>query len=227
MKKLVLVLASCFVLCCSTNIKAQNESNGQNYVKIQFVEPIGEYSDYYNAGFGIEYGRMFPLNFDIANGLLKPGLDITFIQSTLNTGKDHTYFKDAANYEYKTKGGFLWDLDVKLGPMVSIDITDGLVGDFSIQYVPTLIFANRKGPVSVNEPMNYQSSSSVVFANRLAINAGIRYQHFMFGLEFLFGEKTFDYGDKIIPYYNGVTPQLTDKEDLGLNTFILNVGFSF
>jgi hypothetical protein len=226
MKKLVLVFASLFLIC-STTVKSQDKTVWQNYVKAQFVKPIGEYNDYYNAGVGFEYGRMFPLHFDIANGLIKPGINVTFIQTTLNTGKDYIYFSTGGN-DYKTKGGFLWDFDVKLGPMASIELTDGLMADFTIQYVPTLIFANREGPESETMPTNYKSSSAVAFANRVSMKAGIRYSHFIFGLECIFGSKELDYGDNIIPYHDMAGQiQLTDKKDLGLNTFLLGVGYSF
>lgn len=224
MKKTILCVVTLFLLCISTNIKAQTNDNWNNYIKFQFVQPIGEYSDYYHAGVGLEYGRMFPFNFDIANGLLKPGLDITFIQTTLNTGKEHTYYSD-----YNTKGGFLWNFGIKLGPMMSINIVDDLKGDFAIQYAPTLIMGYRKGLSSIEDREDYTTTSSISFAHRLSMKADIRYQHFLFGMELLFGQATLNYGKSIIPYYNNTTNAvaLKDKKDLGLNTLLLNFGFTF
>lgn len=212
------------------NLKAQDGEYGQNYVKLQFVQPLGEYRDYYNSGFGAEYGRMFQFNMDIANGLMIPGLDITFIQTSFNTGKDHIYF---GNENLKTEGGLIWDLGVKLGPMMTFGLTEGLLADVSIQYAPTVIFGFRKGPdenMVINNQLPYdtKTASSVSFAHRVSIKGDIRYAHFLFGLEFLLGNTTFNYGHNIIPAYdsaNNYKPR--DEKDMGLSTLMLNFGFTF
>lgn len=230
MFKKILVLSTAFIMLFGANLKAQDGEYGQNYVKLQFVQPLGEYRDYYNSGFGAEYGRMFQFNMDIANGLMIPGLDITFIQTSFNTGKDHIYF---GNENLKTEGGLIWDLGVKLGPMMTFGLTEGLLADVSIQYAPTVIFGFRKGPdenMVINNQLPYdtKTASSVSFAHRVSIKGDIRYAHFLFGLEFLLGNTTFNYGHAIIPSYdasNNYKPR--DEKDMGLSTLMLNFGFTF
>lgn len=230
MFKKILVLSAAFIMLFGANLKAQDGEYGQNYVKLQFVQPLGEYRDYYNSGFGAEYGRMFQFNMDIANGLMIPGLDITFIQTSFNTGKDHIYF---GNENLKTEGGLIWDLGVKLGPMMTFGLTEGLLADVSIQYAPTVIFGFRKGPdenMVINNQLPYdtKTASSVSFAHRVSIKGDIRYAHFLFGLEFLLGNTTFNYGHNIIPAYdaaNNYKPR--DEKDMGLSTLMLNFGFTF
>ncbi|MBQ9253426.1 MAG: hypothetical protein IJ213_07785 [Bacteroidales bacterium] len=238
MLKKLLVLGAAFFMLLNTGVKAQYTEYGQNYVKLQFVQPLGEYQDYYNSGFGAEYGRMFQFNMDFADGLIIPGLDITFIQTTFNTGKDHVYFGDD---NLKTEGGLIWNLGVKLGPMVTFGLTEGLLADFSIQYAPTVIFGFRKGPVedmvlTGQLPYDTKSASSVSFAHRVSIKGDIRYAHFLFGLEFLLGGTTFHYGHDIVPAYTNTvdasgntvrtyTPR--DEKDMGLGTLLLNFGFTF
>jgi hypothetical protein len=252
MKKIVL-LGIAIVTVFSSNLKAQIEEAGNNYVKLQFVQPLGEYKDYYNSGFGAEFGRMFPLNFDIADGLILPGLDITFLSTSFNTGKDHTYFTahnyTGTDYEFISQGGLVWDLGVKLGPMITVGITDGLVADFSIQYDPTLVFnISRKG-ASENAwnrgdgRFDKKSSSAVSFAHMLGIKADIRYSHFIFGLEFKLGSTAFHYSNNIVPYEDGIIQEVDlngdgvketatnvrfdDEKDMGLGTLLLNFGYTF
>ena len=212
----------------SSNIKAQMEDAGQNYVKLQFVQPLGEYNDFYNSGFGAEFGRMFPLNFDIADGLIMPGLDITFISTQFNTGKEYEYIPATSlTPALATKSGLLWNLGVKLGPMVTIGITDGLVADFSIQYDPTVVFSLGRKGIDADKlatgVVKEKSASSVSFAHRIGIKGDIRYTHFLFGLEFVLGSTTLHYNHSIIP--EGAS--LTDETSLGLGTLLLNFGFTF
>lgn len=245
MKKIVL-LAIAFVTLFSGNVKAQMGDAGNNYVKLQFVQPLGEYKDYYNSGFGVEFGRMFPLNFDIADGLIIPGLDITFISTSFNTGKDYSYFT-AQNFsgtenEFISQSGIVWDLGVKLGPMVTFGITDGLVADFAIQYDPTVVFNTRKGASQSAWNKGYgrfdkKSGSAVAFAHMIGIKADIRYTHFMFGLEFKLGGVTFNYNNAIVPYLDGTMTneegqvannvKFQKEKDMGLGTLFLNLGFTF
>ncbi|MDY6380814.1 MAG: hypothetical protein SPK94_01005, partial [Bacteroidales bacterium] len=59
MKKVLLLTFAALTLAV-IGVKAQ-QSFGQSYLKVSFTQPMGEYKDYYNAGFGLETGRMFPL----------------------------------------------------------------------------------------------------------------------------------------------------------------------
>ncbi|MBP3253404.1 MAG: hypothetical protein J6M30_02720 [Bacteroidales bacterium] len=235
MKKLVLFGAALLMLVTS-NVKAQISESGQNYVKLQFVQPLGEYKDFYNSGIGVEFGRMFPLNFDIADGMIIPGLDITFIHTTINTGKDHEYFTvndGTDSYLFKTQGGLMWDLGVKLGPMVTVGITDGLVADFAIQYDPTVIFNFRKGVNSSawedQQIVDKKSGSSVSFAHRIGIKADIRYTRWLFGLEFLLGSTSLHYNHDIIPYSKNAANDVkfVKEKDMGIGTLLLNFGVTF
>ncbi|MBR1626340.1 MAG: hypothetical protein IJ681_04265 [Bacteroidales bacterium] len=225
MKKVVLLIIA-FISVLPSTIKAQEEL-GQNYVKLQFIQPLGEYKDFYSSGFGAEFGRMFPFNFDIADGLIIPGLDITFINTTFNTGKEYNY--NPKDEYLTTKSGLLWDLSVKLGPMVTIGITDGLVADFAVQYDPTVVFSlGRKGldPDKFRQEERVykeKSASSVSFAHRVSIKGDIRYTHFLFGLEFVLGGTSLNYNHEIIPEND----DLTDEVSLGLGTLLLNFGFTF
>ncbi|MCF0210742.1 MAG: hypothetical protein HUK18_05485 [Bacteroidales bacterium] len=241
MFKKVLLLGVALLAMLSTSLKAQDGDYGQNYIKLQFVQPLGEYGDYYNAGFGAEYGRMFLFNLDFANGLMIPGLDITFIQTTFNTGKDHPYFD---NENLKTEGGLVWNLGVKIGPMLTIGIAEGLVADFAVQYAPTVVFGFRQGPEVTQDVNGYpvpllsdtKTASSVSFAHRVSLKGDIRYAHFLFGLEFLLGSTTFHYNHPVIPAYTPTmddagnpiqlyTPR--DEKNMGLGTLMLNFGFTF
>ena len=125
----------------------------------------------------------------------------------------------------------MWDLGVKLGPMITVGITDGLVADFAIQYDPTVIFNFRKG-INPDTWTNQQivdkkSGSSVSFAHRIGLKADIRYTHFLFGLEFMLGSTSLHYNKNIIPYRNNGNIKFIDEKDMGLGTLLLNFGFTF
>ena len=246
MKKLVLLTVA-FVAFFSSNIKAQENGMKNNYVKLQLVQPIGEYKDYYRTGFGAEFGRMFTLDFEIADGMVMPGLDITFLNTSFNTGKDHDYFKatnfSGTEYKFQSQGGLVWQLGIKLGPMVTFGITDGLVADVSLQYDPTLIFNFRKGASEDawnkgNGRFDKRSASCVAFAHMVGFKADIRYSHFLFGMEFKLGNASFNYNHDILPYEegtitNGSNQTATNvkfadkKSDMGLGTLLLNFGLTF
>ena len=236
MKRKILI-GALFISMFSYNVKAQIEEVGQNYIKMQFVQPLGEYKDYYNSGFGFEYGRIFPFNFDIADGFVIPGIDITFISTQFNTGKEKFYFnaKNKLNdtYEFKSQGGLLWNIGVKLGPMVTVGITDGLVADFAIQYDPTIIFNLARKGVSEDiwnggaGRVEKKSASSLSFAHRIGIKGDIRYSHFLFGLEFVLGGTTFSYTSNVIPEIIGGDIRFYKDKEVGLGTLLLNFGFTF
>ncbi|MBO6117756.1 MAG: hypothetical protein J6P44_04340 [Bacteroidales bacterium] len=245
MKKIVL-LGLVFFSVFASNIKAQTNNDGRNYVKLHIVQPLGDYKDSYKSGFGLDFGRMFPLNFDIADGMVLPGLDITFIDFTFDKGKDNVYYSDVYNISKinigpaKTSGGVLMNLGVKLGPMVTVGITDGLVADFAIQYDPTIVFSVGRKGVNINEwnngdcsQLDTKKASSISFAHRVGFKGDIRYSGFIFGLEFIVGGTTLNYSNKIIPVYNysesqGVNDmRVKDEKDLGLGTLLLNIGYAF
>lgn len=58
MKK-VLLLTFAALTFAVTGVKAQ-QSFGQSYLKVSFTQPMGEYKDYYNAGFGVETRKNVP-----------------------------------------------------------------------------------------------------------------------------------------------------------------------
>lgn len=63
---------------------------GANYVRGQYINPIGQYSDFYSQGFGVEYGHTF--YFDVVMGdLFTPGIDVTFMEVGFNSGKTYDY----------------------------------------------------------------------------------------------------------------------------------------
>jgi len=248
MKKIVFIIL-CSVLVGLTS-KAQNLSFGQSYIKISFNQPMGEYKDYYNAGFGMESGRMFPLFIIEPEYNLTMGLDITFLYTSFNFGKEHSYGKfplgtlvtpNGATTIYKelqTEGGLLWNLGVKVGPMVTMEVVKDLNIDVSFQYAPTVVFSFRKGPnqesvEAANQDLKTKSSASVSFAHRLSFRGNLRYQHFMFGLEYLFGSTTLHYGSTIIPNWEINSPTLSavykprKEVDMGLGTLVLSVGLTF
>ncbi len=226
MKKILLIaLAFITMLLFSSPAKSQTNGGGRKYLKIQFSQPLGEYKDFYNVGFGIETGRMFLFDLGIANGVIVPGLDISFSNISLNFGKDYNY---AGNFT--TKSGVLLNYGVKLGPMITVGITEGLVADFAVQYAPTVVFSlGRKGlnPEKFEHNIVAEKSGySVSFAHRVSLKADIRYNPFLFGVEFILGNTTLNYNKAIIPELSDPIT-LTDKKELGLGTLMLNFGFTF
>lgn len=235
MKKIVL-LGIALITLFSQGTKAQIENAGQNYIKMQFVQPLGQYKDYYKSGFGVEFGRMFPLNFDIADGLILPGLDITFVDFTFNTGKQFDYFRypnDDSGEWFSTQKGVMFNFSLaKIGPMITIGITDGLVADFAIQYVPTFVWSIRKGVDKNhwenNSTVKEKTASSFSYASRVGFKGDIRYSHFLFGLEFLVGSANLSYSSDILPTKEkGGDPKFINETSMGLGTLLLNFGFTF
>lgn len=235
MKKIIL-LAITLMCCVSFGTKAQIQNLSRTYLKLAFVQPLGEYKDYYKSGFGLDYGRIFALDFNIANGAVVPGIDITFASTQFNFGKDYYYFNtgvlNGTSLDMSTKGGLLWSLGVKLGPSVTIGITDGLVADFAIQYDPTVIFSLARKGIDMDKYNNggivdEKSSSSVSFANRIGLKGGVRYQHFFFGLEFILGNTNLSYTKSILPELTKTGIDFTKEKDMGLGTMLLNFGFTF
>lgn len=243
MKK-VLLLTFAALTFAVTGVKAQ-QSFGQSYLKVSFTQPMGEYKDYYNAGFGVETGRMFPLFVIDPEYNLSSGLDLTFLYTSFNFGKEHFYGEYPLMYSsttgaaittpLQTESGLLWNLGVKVGPMVSLELVKDLSVDFSFQYAPTVVFSFRKGPkeesVAVaNQDIEMKSAASVSFAHRFSFKGNLRYQHFVFGLEYLFGGTTLHYGSPIIPNWqkntvNSYNPQ--KEKDMGLGTLALSLGLTF
>lgn len=241
MRKVLLLTLTVLILAV-TGVKAQ--SFGQGYLKVSFTQPMGEYKDYYNAGFGVETGRMFPLFVIDPEYNLSSGLDLTFLYTSFNFGKEHPYGSyplfispttGTVTTPLQTEGGLLWNLGVKVGPMVSLEVVKDLSMDFSFQYVPTIVFSFRKGPkeesVSVaNADTEMKSAASVSFAHRFSFKGSLRYQHFVFGLEYLFGSTTLHYGSPIIPnWQKGVAGSYSPKKekDMGLGTLALSLGLTF
>ncbi|MBR1770097.1 MAG: hypothetical protein IJ748_06540 [Bacteroidales bacterium] len=240
MKKTLLLMLAFFTLA-TAGLKAQSPF-GQSYLKVQFYQPTGEYKDFYNAGFGAESGRMFPLFVVEPEYNLQTGLDITFLYTSFNFGKEHVYFQKgdlmdglALPKDLQTEGGLLWDLGVKIGPMVSMDVVQDLTVDLSFQYAPTICFSFRKGPKEDDVMQSFdsqKSSASVSFAHRFSFKGDIRYQHFIFGLEYMFGSTTVHYANAIIPAQtkqnSGIPSYKPTKErDLGLGTLVLGIGLTF
>jgi hypothetical protein len=235
MKKILLLTIT--IMCCvSFGAKAQMQSLSCSYLKASFAQPLGEYKDYYKSGFGLDYGRIFALDIDIANGAVVPGIDITFVSTQFNFGKDHNYFDseilNSLTSNLTTRGGLLWSLGVKLGPSITVGITDGLVADFAIQYDPTVIFSFARKGIDKDKwdngnRVDDKSSSSVSFANRIGFKGGVRYQHFFFGLEFLIGSTNISYSKAILPELTNAGIEFTKEKDMGLGTMLLNFGFTF
>lgn len=237
MKK-VLLLTFAALTFAVMGVKAQ-QSFGQSYLKVSFTQPMGEYKDYYNAGFGFESGRMFPLFVIDPEYNLSSGLDLTFLYTSFNFGKEHFYGNispaGTITTPLQTEGGLLWNLGVKVGPMVSLELVKDLSVDFSFQYAPTVVFSFRKGPKEEslgNPDVEMKSAASVSFAHRFSFKGNLRYQHFVFGLEYLFGGTTLHYGSPIIPnWQKNITgsydynPQ--KEKDMGLGTLALSLGLTF
>ncbi|MDR1848233.1 MAG: hypothetical protein LBR17_09015 [Bacteroidales bacterium] len=248
MKKNLILLLVCAAL--SGNIfmsQAYAQDFKKNYVRLQYVNPIGQYSDYYSAGVGAEYGKHFYFNtmlFDV----LKPGIDLTFVEFAINFGDRYNYNEqaDLLNGKINRKGidcwfysdgGFLSTVGVKLGPVITYNIVDDLFADFYIKYAPSLVWGSRtmnfvdmdNDHRTIDDP----SSMFVGFVHRFSMGLNLKYSFFTFGIELLFGKTTLNYGDEIVPEpldpipSVGDTWKLTDKKSMGLNTIKINVGYLF
>ena len=97
---------------------------GANYVRGQYINPIGQYSDFYSQGFGVEYGHTF--YFDVVMGdLFTPGIDVTFMEVGFNSGKTYDYSYETSPiadslHNYKTQDGFLMTAGPKIGLAVQM-----------------------------------------------------------------------------------------------------------
>lgn len=239
MKKAILLCVVVLILCPAKS-EAQNElPTWQSYFKMSYCQPVGKYHDFYNAGFGMEYGKMFPLFLADKENKISVGLDFTFLYTSLTPGKDHFYgifpMGDQYGIWMVTQGGMIWDLGVKIGPMASMEITKDLFVDISFQYSPTVVIGFRKGPNEESVQMSsreteYKSSASISFAHRFAFKAGLRYQRFMFNMEYMCGSTNLHYGSAIVPSWaignNPVYKPLKQK-NMGLGTFSLGIGIAF
>ena len=202
---------------------------GANYVRGQYINPIGQYSDFYSQGFGGEYGHTF--YFDVVMGdLFTPGIDVTFMEVGFNSGKTYDYgsqnfVADSLLNYYKTQDGFLMTAGPKIGLAVQMELIDGLCVAASAKYCPTLVFGTRTlGRTNLHH--KEETAGCFAFSNRFSINLELKYQWFSFGGEFLFGKANLDYNKDIIPDFTQ-TPALQDRADLGMNTFKLYIGFNF
>ena len=202
---------------------------GANYVRGQYINPIGQYSDFYSQGFGVEYGHTF--YFDVVMGdLFTPGIDVTFMEVGFNSGKTYDYgsqnfVADSLLNYYKTQDGFLMTAGPKIGLAVQMELIDGLCVAASAKYCPTLVFGTRTlGRTNLHH--KEETAGCFAFSNRFSINLELKYQWFSFGGEFLFGKANLDYNKDIIPDFTQ-TPVLQDRADLGMNTFKLYIGFNF
>ncbi len=202
-----------------------------NYFRLQYNSPIGQYGDFYSQGFGMEYGHTF--YFDVALGdLIAPGIDVTFIEVGFNSGKEYDYKQLAApqatnveSYDYITRDGFLMTAGPKVGLAGQMELIDGLFIGASVKYCPTLVFGSRTlGRTALHNPA--ESAACFAFSNRLSLSAELEYSWFSIGAEFIFGRANLDYNKDIIPYPES-EPALQDKIDLGMNTFKFFVGFNF
>ncbi|MGM9820640.1 MAG: hypothetical protein ACI3Z9_07560 [Candidatus Onthomorpha sp.] len=222
--KLAVLPVALFVSFCSS---AQNP--GANYIRGQYINPIGQYSDFYSQGFGVEYGHTF--YFDVVMGdLFTPGIDVTFMELGFNSGKTYDYMYETGSvadslHNYKTQDGFLMTAGPKIGLAVQMELIDGLCVAASAKYCPTLVFGTRTLGRSPLHPKE-ERAGCFAFSNRFSINLELKYQWFSFGGEFLFGKANLDYNKDIIPDLAS-TPVLQDKADLGMNTFKLYIGFNF
>lgn len=205
------------------------QGGGNNYLRVHYINPIGQYGDFYSQGVGAEYGHSF--YFDLVMGeLVCPGIDVTFVEVGVNAGEKYSYAeafpeKFTDGYDYVTEGGFLMTFGPKVGLIAQMELIDGLFIETSAKYCPTLVFGSRtlaETPTTLRD----ETAGCFAFANRLSINLELKYNWFSFGGEFLFGKAKLDYSKDIIPNLdNNFVP--SDKIELGMNTFKLYVGFNF
>jgi hypothetical protein len=217
------------------------------YVRLQYVSPIGQYSDFFSAGIGTEFGKHFYFNtmlFDV----VQPGIDLTFVEFALNFGDRYNYNEqgDVINGKIKRKGvdcffssdgGFLSTIGIKLGPVITYNIIDDLFADFYVKYAPAFIWGSRTmtfvDMIDEHRTIDNPSSMYAGFAHRLSTGLGLKYKFFTFGIEFIFGKATLNYSEDLVPELIdpipaiGDTYKLTDKKSMGLNTFKINIGYLF
>lgn len=225
MKKLLLFIFVSIVYCCAF-------SQDDNYFKLQYSNPVGEYKCSYNQGFGLEFGRRFMFNLAIGD-LVVPGIDVSFLNISFNKGKEESFFVKSINsfadsLAYFADDGFIMSLGPKIGFVSSLELIDGLMLDLSLKYLPTIIITSRTLGKTPDDIDTYgESSTGLSFANCVSIEPGIRYKWFSFGMEFVLGKVNVNYGKNIIPHIENGTYSLIKKKTLGINTFKLFVGINF
>ncbi len=225
MKKLLLFIFVSIVYCCAF-------SQDDNYFKLQYSNPVGEYKCSYNQGFGLEFGRRFMFNLAIGD-LVVPGIDVSFLNISFNKGKEESFFVKSINSSadslaYFADDGFIMSLGPKIGFVSSLELIDGLMLDLSLKYLPTIIITSRTLGKTPDDIDTYgKSSTGLSFANCVSIEPGIRYKWFSFGMEFVLGKVNVNYGKNIIPHIENGTYSLIKKKTLGINTFKLFVGINF
>lgn len=225
MKKLLLFIFVSIVYCCAF-------SQDDNYFKLQYSNPVGEYKCSYNQGFGLEFGRRFMFNLAIGD-LVVPGIDVSFLNISFNKGKEESFFVKSINSSadslaYFADDGFIMLLGPKIGFVSSLELIDGLMLDLSLKYLPTIIITSRTLGKTPDDIDTYgESSTGLSFANCVSIEPGIRYKWFSFGMEFVLGKVNVNYGKNIIPHIENGTYSLIKKKTLGINTFKLFVGINF
>jgi hypothetical protein len=226
MKKRFLIALLLLVLLF-TGVRTFAQGLGNNYVRVQYLSPFGQYTDFYSQGMGAEYGHSF--YFDLVIGdLVCPGIDVTFVEVGFTPGKTYDYsvaYPQIPDNKYITEGGFLATIGPKVGLIGSLELIDGLFFETSAKYCPTLIFGRRtlgETPTTLKDV----PGNAFNFANRFSVNLELKYRWFSFGGEFMFGKVNLTYSDKVIPDLdNNLIP--SDIIELGLNTFKLYVGFNF
>lgn len=230
MKRTILSLLAAVVLAVGVGfspLQAQKDYN--NYARVQYSNPIGQYKDFYSQGFGLEFGRRFYSSL-VLSELVVPGLDVTFLELGFNSGRQYGYnpYIDETGrevYDYLTRDGFLLTAGPKVGIAAKMELIDGLFIEAAVKYCPTLVFGSRTlGRTALNPTV--ESASCFAFSNRLSVNFELKYSMFSIGGEFCFFKSNLDYTKDIIPFPDE-TPVLQDKIDLGMNTFKLYLGVNF
>ncbi|MDR0789281.1 MAG: hypothetical protein LBO06_00640 [Bacteroidales bacterium] len=248
MKKSFILLAAAVLTSSIAMSQDDVQDLKKNYVRLQYVAPIGAYSDFFSSGIGAEYGRHFYFNtmwFDC----ITPGIDITFAEVALNFGNRYNYneqgdilngmmTRKGVNCFFYSDGGFLSTVGVKLGPVFTYNIVDDLFADFYIKYAPSFIWGSRSlnfvDMTDAHRAIEDMSSMYAGFAHRLSTGLNIKYRFFTFGIEFLFGKTTMNFSKEIVPQAIDPIPnngsdtwRLTDEKKLGLNTFKITIGYLF
>ncbi|MDR1005824.1 MAG: hypothetical protein LBL74_03045 [Bacteroidales bacterium] len=256
MKK-TFTLALCFALLVFGNLYAQDatdvaaeqtfpEENPLKdlkpyYVRLQYVNTLGESADFYGNGFGAEFGRNFYFKTKLF-GLIVPGIDITFAEFAIAFGDRYNYnehydsntaviYRNGTRANFYTDDGFLSTVGVKIGPVFSYNIVDELYADLYFKYAPAFVWGGRR--VYFEEMSNSHNvidkdfSMSAGFAHRFSTGLNIKYNRFSFGLEFIFGSTTLHYAADIMPKQTGNGWNLTDERRMGLNTLKINIAYLF
>jgi hypothetical protein len=246
-KSFILLLVITALVSSSLMSQESIEDLRKNYVRLQYVSPIGEYSDFYGGGLGAEYGRHFYFNTTWFE-CITPGIDITFAEIALDFGNRYNYNEHGSAIDrmitskgvpcfFHSDGGFISTIGVKLGPVFTYNIVDDLFADFYIKYAPSFVWGSRSiyfvDMTNEHRAIDDQSSMAAGFAHRLSTGLNIKYKFFTFGVEFLFGKTTMNYSKDIVPQaidpkpISGDTWKLNSEQKLGLNTFKVSIGYLF